>query len=263
MLGVERDATPEEIRAAYRRLSRTTHPDAGGSDARFRRVRTAYETLADPARRAAYDASRSGATAPSAPTASAARDTRSAGSMPVSSPRAEPTTAPTGRVGCAVAIGAAIVLVIGLGVLIAALAPSGPTVSATRASGSSIPGATSGLDPDVEAFKRWSHNNLGIIDAINASTNVVGAILSAPNGAIDGAELHAACARRNELLDTLEAAGPSPREDVKRSLHGFISSERRAMSACLSRPPDLDQMGTWGERARPDFDVVVKSMRSA
>lgn len=55
VLGVAPSATREEIRAAYRKLSRKVHPDAGGTDALFRQIQLAYETLSDPDRRAAYD----------------------------------------------------------------------------------------------------------------------------------------------------------------------------------------------------------------
>ena len=59
VLGVERDASPEEIRAAYRRAARASHPDLHPGDAsaaeRFKDVQIAYELLGDPVRRAAYD----------------------------------------------------------------------------------------------------------------------------------------------------------------------------------------------------------------
>jgi hypothetical protein len=42
-LGVTRDATPDELKAAYRRRALETHPDQGGDDASFRRVVRAYE----------------------------------------------------------------------------------------------------------------------------------------------------------------------------------------------------------------------------
>lgn len=65
LLGVGQSATSEEIRAAHRRLLRTAHPDAGGTAGLFRAVQHAYETLSDPARRAAYDAElRTGGPAP-------------------------------------------------------------------------------------------------------------------------------------------------------------------------------------------------------
>jgi molecular chaperone DnaJ len=55
-LGVESDALPEEIKLAYRRLARSTHPDVNPSSAaRFRRVNAAYELLSDTNRRALFD----------------------------------------------------------------------------------------------------------------------------------------------------------------------------------------------------------------
>ena len=58
-LGVARDASQEEIKKAFRRLARDTHPDANPDDpkaeARFREIAEAYEVLSDPNRRAAYD----------------------------------------------------------------------------------------------------------------------------------------------------------------------------------------------------------------
>lgn len=56
VLGVSPTATSEEVRAAYRRLCRQTHPDVGGNNALFRLVASAYRTLSDPGRRAEYDA---------------------------------------------------------------------------------------------------------------------------------------------------------------------------------------------------------------
>ncbi len=55
LLGVGRDASPAEIKSAYRLLARTMHPDAGGTAGTFRLLREAYETLNDPRLRAEYD----------------------------------------------------------------------------------------------------------------------------------------------------------------------------------------------------------------
>ncbi len=58
-LGIDRDASPEAIKKAFRKLARSTHPDANPGDpeaeARFRRIAEAYEVLSDPDRRAQYD----------------------------------------------------------------------------------------------------------------------------------------------------------------------------------------------------------------
>lgn len=58
-LGVEVSATQRQIRDAYRRLARETHPDRHGGDTvterGFKKIARAYEVLGDPARRKAYD----------------------------------------------------------------------------------------------------------------------------------------------------------------------------------------------------------------
>jgi LSD1 subclass zinc finger protein len=55
LLDVERDASDEEIRAAFRTLSQQHHPDHGGSSEYFQQVHEAYGTLGDPDRRRTYD----------------------------------------------------------------------------------------------------------------------------------------------------------------------------------------------------------------
>lgn len=57
-LGVEKSATPDDIKRAYRRLARKYHPDVSkesDAEAQFKEVAEAYEALKDPERRAAYD----------------------------------------------------------------------------------------------------------------------------------------------------------------------------------------------------------------
>jgi curved DNA-binding protein CbpA len=55
ILGVTSNATPQEIKQAYRKLVGQSHPDRGGPSGLFRLVTHAYSVLSDPDRRAAYD----------------------------------------------------------------------------------------------------------------------------------------------------------------------------------------------------------------
>jgi molecular chaperone DnaJ len=59
ILGLSRDATPMDVKRAYRRLARRFHPDINPGDhaaaVRFREIMEAYETLSDPDRRRRYD----------------------------------------------------------------------------------------------------------------------------------------------------------------------------------------------------------------
>ncbi len=59
VLHVTREATPEEIRSAYRRRALELHPDvAGGDSESFLKLQEAYSVLSDRNQRAAYDRNR-------------------------------------------------------------------------------------------------------------------------------------------------------------------------------------------------------------
>ena len=51
LLGVKRQATPDEIRKAYRRLARKYHPDVNpgdkGAEEKFKQISEAYDVLSD------------------------------------------------------------------------------------------------------------------------------------------------------------------------------------------------------------------------
>src|SRR4051812_18914167 len=58
LLGVERSASADEIKRAFRKLARQHHPDvssAPDAEQRFKEINLAYEVLSDPQKRAQYD----------------------------------------------------------------------------------------------------------------------------------------------------------------------------------------------------------------
>ncbi|WP_180369974.1 DnaJ domain-containing protein, partial [Oenococcus oeni] len=58
ILGVAKSASQDEIKHAYRKMSKKYHPDLNhqpGAEDKYKQVQEAYETLGDPQKRAAYD----------------------------------------------------------------------------------------------------------------------------------------------------------------------------------------------------------------
>ncbi len=105
VLGVNRDASDEDIKKAYRKLAMKHHPDRApddkGAEEKFKEAKEAYEMLSDAKKRAAYDqfghagvdpsagfgAGAGAAVSAAGPKASAASRTRSATSSARSSAR--------------------------------------------------------------------------------------------------------------------------------------------------------------------------------
>ncbi|MDU7038700.1 MAG: DnaJ domain-containing protein, partial [Lactococcus lactis] len=57
-LGVDKNASQDEIKKAYRKMSKKYHPDLNkeeGAEDKYKEVQEAYETLSDEQKRAAYD----------------------------------------------------------------------------------------------------------------------------------------------------------------------------------------------------------------
>src|SRR5512139_2653165 len=56
LLNVDRDASPSEIKKAYRKAVKRYHPDvAARNDEKFKQIQEAYETLSDPTKKMVYD----------------------------------------------------------------------------------------------------------------------------------------------------------------------------------------------------------------
>lgn len=68
LLGIDKTATPEQVKSAYRRLAKDLHPDHSRGDkakeARFKEVAAAYAVLSDPEKRQKYDRDAAGGEIP-------------------------------------------------------------------------------------------------------------------------------------------------------------------------------------------------------
>jgi len=59
-LGVAKNATDKELKAAYKKASMKHHPDRGGDENKFKEINEAYSTLKDPQKRGMYDHQQNG-----------------------------------------------------------------------------------------------------------------------------------------------------------------------------------------------------------
>lgn len=55
ILGVQKGASPDDIKRAYRKLAAEHHPDRGGNADKFKEINEAYQVLSDPTKRSQYD----------------------------------------------------------------------------------------------------------------------------------------------------------------------------------------------------------------
>lgn len=107
-LGIDTDATPAEVKAAYRQLALRYHPDVAAEEHRaqsevlFRRVSEAYEVLSDPVKRRAHDnelgiQTRRRQTTTAPPAAAAAGSTSSTSPLHGTTARSTSSSADTAR----------------------------------------------------------------------------------------------------------------------------------------------------------------------
>jgi DnaJ-class molecular chaperone len=86
VLGLAKSATADDIKKAYRKLVRTSHPDLHpddmGAEARFKAIAAAYDLLKDPETRARFDAGEIDATGAERPQRQYYRDFAAAGDNP-------------------------------------------------------------------------------------------------------------------------------------------------------------------------------------
>jgi len=55
LLGIQKGASQEEVKRAFRNLAKEHHPDRGGDEKKFKEINKAYQTLGDEKKRAQYD----------------------------------------------------------------------------------------------------------------------------------------------------------------------------------------------------------------
>ena len=55
VLGLEKSASAEDIKRAYKKLAVQNHPDKGGDEKKFQEISNAYDVLSDPKKKQEYD----------------------------------------------------------------------------------------------------------------------------------------------------------------------------------------------------------------
>jgi len=55
ILGVDKNASADQIKKAYRKLSKEHHPDVGGDENKFKEIASAYDTLSNPEKKQQFD----------------------------------------------------------------------------------------------------------------------------------------------------------------------------------------------------------------
>ena len=60
ILGVNKNASQDEIKKAFRKKALEYHPDKGGSEEKFKQINEAYSMISDPNKRSHHDATRDG-----------------------------------------------------------------------------------------------------------------------------------------------------------------------------------------------------------
>jgi curved DNA-binding protein len=55
ILGIDRNATPDEIKSAYRKLAKQYHPDLGGDSSKFKEINEANDILSNPDKKEQFD----------------------------------------------------------------------------------------------------------------------------------------------------------------------------------------------------------------
>jgi curved DNA-binding protein len=60
ILGVDENASQDDIKKAYKKLAMKHHPDRGGDNKKFQEISQAYDTLSDSQKKSQYDAERNG-----------------------------------------------------------------------------------------------------------------------------------------------------------------------------------------------------------